>query len=371
MFLQSLHLKNFRTFEKIETTFYPGINLITGENGAGKTTLLEAIYYLALTKSFREHQDKFSVTSGKSFFDVEGYFKREKNIFSLRLFYSGEDGKRAFYNKNKVNQFSEIIGMIPVVILSLDDMDILYGYSSVRRKWLDILLSQLDMHYLKDLKHYKKTLAHKNKLLSRYDIGYAEVDNWNIQLATYGASIIKKRNTLIEDFNKKIAEIYIKISGKKENIAISYRPCHDPVSEKKEDLASQLYDKLKNSFENEKVKGVTYIGPHRDEILFLKDDKPIKKFGSVGENKTFLISLKILEKIKIKQMKDISPFLLLDDIFGELDNNRVHNFFDLVENDSQTFITTTNYHRMSEMLALNFHHYNIANGEIRYEKALC
>ena len=136
-------------------------------------------------------------------------------------------------------------------------------------------------------------------------------------------------------------------------------------------MSAEIYAMLKENFENEKDKGTTFIGPHRDEILFMKDNLPIKKYGSVGENKTFLIALKILEQLKIKEQKEVSPFLLLDDIFGELDNKRVHNFFDLVDNDSQTFITTTNFHRMSEMLSLNFHHYHINDGEILYEKTLC
>ncbi len=372
MFLQSLRLKNFRAFEKIETHFHPGINLITGENGSGKTTLLEAIYYLALTKSFREHQDRFSIGETQNFFDVEGDFKKEKNSFSLRLFYSREEGKKAFYNNNKVNQFSEIIGIIPVVILSLDDMEILYGYSSARRRWLDIFLSQLNFQYLNYLKNYKRTLSQKNKLLSGRNISYDEVESWNIQLAQYGAQLIKIRAALIKEFNAKIKNIYVKISGKKERVAIDYQTVQkisDIDDEKK--IADEIYLRLKENFDNEKERGLTFIGPHRDEILFMKDNLPIKKYGSVGENKTFLIALKILEQLKIKEKKEISPFLLLDDIFGELDNKRVHNFFDLVENDSQTFITTTNFHRMSEVLSLNFHHYHINDGEIIYEKALC
>ncbi len=372
MFLQSLRLKNFRAFEKIETTFHPGINLITGENGSGKTTLLEAIYYLALTKSFREHQDRFSIGTTQNYFDVQGHFKKEKHSFSLRLFYSQEEGKKAFYNNNKVNQFSEIIGMIPVVILSLDDMDILYGYSSARRKWLDIFLSQLNFQYLNYLKNYKRTLSQKNKLLSVKNVNYDEVESWNIQLAEYGAQLIKLRAGLIEAFNKKIKKIYVNISGKEEQVSIEYhtvKKISDCADTKK--MSAEIHDMLRENFENEKDRGLTFIGPHRDDILFMKDNLPIKKYGSVGENKTFLIALKILEQLKIKEKKEVSPFLLLDDIFGELDNKRVHNFFDLVENDSQTFITTTNFHRMSEMLSLNFHHYNINDGEILYEKTLC
>ncbi|RMH65353.1 MAG: DNA replication/repair protein RecF [Calditrichaeota bacterium] len=286
------------------------------------------------------------------------------------MFYSRSEGKKAFFNDNKVKQFSEVVGQMPVVVLSLDDMEIMYGYSNERRKWLDILISLIDPLYLSALKKYKRTLIQKNKQLANDFPDKEEISAWNIQLAAYGAEIIKKRVDIANEINRELAEVYQNISGDHKQVEIKYLCKTETNLYDAEKIREALLIGYEKDFFNEKIRKLTLTGPHKDDVLFYKDNYPIKKFGSVGENKTFLIALKILEQRLIKRKTGKTPLLLLDDIFGELDNERVHNFLGLVENDGQTFITTTNFQRMNTIIEMDFHHFNVTEKGIAYAPTL-
>lgn len=353
MFLKEISLKNVRIFDELKTEFNPKINIIHGSNGQGKTSILEAIYYLSLTKSFRINKDSVVLKNNSKFFEIKGSFFDEKNVSTkCRIFFSNEEGKHAFINTGKVNQFSELVGMFPVILLSLDDLELTYGVPSARRKFLDILLSQLYPGYLHNLRNYKKCVQQKNRLLNSDDpVNKKDVDIWNEQIIKYGSSIINHRILFIHYANQNINEVYKKISDKQEEIDIIYNSTivnlkQNPEPEQTESL---FRNSINEYFNNELKRRTSLIGPHKDDLDFLKDGFLFKSHGSQGENKSFLMALKTIESDYTRQITNKRPLFLLDDLFGELDNSRVENLIHLINEDGQTFITTTDLEKFKHI----------------------
>ncbi|MCB9057660.1 MAG: DNA replication/repair protein RecF [Calditrichae bacterium] len=350
-----MSIENFRIFDLLKLQFHPEINIIYGLNGQGKTTILEAIYYLSLTKSFRAKNDTISLKNESEFFNIFGEFEdQERREQSTRIYFSKNEGKHAFFNKTKVKLFSEIIGNLPVILLSLDDIELTSGFPTSRRKFLDVLLSQLYPGYLQSLQRYKKCILQKNKLLnSDADKNlYENLSVWNNQIVEYGTLIILHRLKFVEFLNKNICTVYNKISGKTENISIKYNAHLYSLNfmMDKAGIENGLKECLFNYRDTEIKRQTSMIGPHRDDLDFLKDEYSFKTHASQGENKSFLLSLKILESNYIKEISDKKPLVLLDDIFGELDNSRIENLLTLIRNQGQTFITTTHNNKFDQIV---------------------
>lgn len=357
MVLKELSLKNVRVFEDVKIDFNSHLNIIHGLNGQGKTSLLEAIYYLSLTKSFRVNQDETVLKHDSEYFEIKGsYINTEANKFIVRIFYSNSEGKHAFINSNKVKQFSEVVGKNPVILLSLDDLEITYGVPAARRKFLDILLSQLYPTYLHCLRNYKKSVSQKNKLLSNnIAADKNELDIWNQQLVTYGSQIIFYRLKFLEFANNTIEASYLSISGKSEKIAIRYISTLNEISYtgEIEEIKTVFLENLKNSTSTEIRRKVSLVGPHKDDLGFYKDGYPFKTHGSQGENKSLLLALKINESLYIQEIIGSKPLFLLDDIFGELDNERINNLMGIIKKEGQTFITTTEINKFKQSVPSN------------------
>lgn len=353
MFLKAINVKNIRVFENLEIEFNNDLNIIYGLNGQGKTSLLEAIHYLSLTKSFRVNKDSIVMRSESDFFDVSGNFlDQNDSITKLRIYFSGNEGKHAFINSNKVKLFSELVGMFPLVLLSLDDLELTYGVPAYRRKFLDVLLSQLYPGYLHNLRNYKQSVSQKNKLLSaEKNIDKEELDVWNKQLVSYGSEVLQQRVKFIEFSNKHISSKYVDISNKNERIQIKYNSTVPGIcAESSIDEVKKLFSEILNvSHMNEIRRKVSLFGPHKDDLGFLINDFPFKSHGSQGENKSFLLALKMVEGDYIKQVSNKRPLCLFDDIFGELDNKRIENLIGLIKNQGQTFITTTEINKFKNL----------------------
>ena len=355
MVLKNLRIKNFRVFDNLEINLHPEINIIFGLNGQGKTSVLEAIYYLSITKSFRAKNDNIVLKNNKEFFEVTGKFEDNK-IFKheSRIYYSKNEGKHAFINKTKVKLFSEIIGIVPLILLSLEDIELTSGVPASRRKFLDVTLSQLYPGYLLNLQRYKKCIMQKNKLLSSEEKKniLKELEVWNKQLSVYGAKIVFLRLQFVDFLNKNIGQVYNKISGKKEKIKIEYltaiKESNTEISEK--DIELQLKEEYKKNSDSEIKRQTSIIGPHRDDIQFLKNDYLFRSHGSQGENKSFLLALKFLEGEYILNISGKKPLVLLDDIFGELDEHRIENLLRIVTSQGQSFITTTHNKRFDNII---------------------
>jgi len=371
MHVENLSLLNFRNISKAQVSFHDKINIIYGENGQGKTSVLEAIYLLAIPKSFRSNSDKVLLQHEQDYFDIKGAFQRKsEEDLEIRLYFSPSEGKHVFYNGNKLSRFSEIIGTVPVILLSLEDLELSYGMPATRRRFLDILLSQISPVYLQALQAYKKSLQHRNRLLSLISDNKESVQSlfpWNQQLVKYGLKLTELRYNLVEYLNKRINEYYTKISQKDEQVLIRYRSTLDRYFGNVEDAnREEIYsDILTKKVDDDLKRSSTSIGPHRDDLSFKINGYHLKSYGSQGENKTFLISLKLAERDYLKEMSGKGPILLMDDIFGEHDNYRISYLLDYLSEEGQTFITTTIKGKFESKSQNEFNYLKVDGGMIQ------
>jgi len=346
MYLQNLTLKNFRVFSDIDIAFKDGVNIISGPNGQGKTSILESIYYLALTRSFRSANDKNVMKYENEYFNINGkIIIDDKKNFNVMLSFSNKEKKQLYLNRKKIDKFSSFIGKIPCVLLTLNDLKLTMGFPANRRSFMDVLLSQISPVYLQNLKSYKKIVQHRNKFLSENldKIDQNQLEAWNEQLIEYGSQIVRDRIKFVFFMNTNINEYYRKFSYLKESLDVDY------ISSFNVDLESDTLESIKNKFQDKlkKVKSIeidkrtSIVGPHRDDMEFLKDNKSFKEYGSQGENKTLIIVLKILEWLYFTDQKEKKPLMLLDDIFGELDRFRIKGMLNFLDGIGQSFITTT------------------------------
>lgn len=347
MYLQKLSLVNFKNIESQTFDFQQKINCFVGDNGVGKTNVLDAIYYLSFAKSYFNPIAGQNIRHGEGFFMVEGDYllneRTEKIVCSLK---KGQK-KTLKRNGKAYEKFSEHIGQFPLVIISPADRDLVTDGSDTRRKFVDSVISMQDKSYLQYLISYNKVLSQRNALLKYFAANRTfdalNLEVYNEQLADFGAKIYQKRTTFLEDFIPIFNEKYQIISDDKEQVNLLYN--------------SQLHDfsfpdLLKKNLEKDKILQYTSVGIHKDDLSFEIGEYPIKKFGSQGQQKSYLIALKLAQFEFIKQQSDVLPILLLDDIFDKLDENRVSQIIDLVNNDEfgQIFITDTHEKRTEDIV---------------------
>jgi len=350
MYLKQIELNHFRNISGEKIDFSRQINIIHGRNGQGKTSLLEAVFFLAITKSFRAKSEKIVLQHDKEYLQITGLFETDmKDTFSVRVYYSAAEGKHVFLNQNKIDKFSHLIGKIPVTLLSLEDLELAYGVPANRRKFIDILLSQVSPIYLQALQVYKKTLSHRNRLLSLISENKENgsiLFPWDEQLVKNGSYIIRLRQQFIQFANEKIAGYYRRISFRDEQITVKYK-INIPVESEADNIEKIFKQTLFENYDADIQRQNTLIGPHRDDLIFYKEGFPLKTYGSQGENKTLLIALKLVESEYLKEKTSENPILLMDDIFGELDNERINNLIGCVIPFGQTLITTTSREKIS------------------------
>ncbi|MGM9834652.1 MAG: DNA replication/repair protein RecF [Bacilli bacterium] len=336
MQIRQLNLVNFRNYERMNITFSPSYNLIYGNNGMGKTNLIEAIYVLALTKSFRGTVDKVLIMNNCEWTKIEGTVKQLVDT-NYQIVISSE-GKKVKINNNKVVKLSEYISKINVILFNPDDLRIIKDTPSVRRKNLNIDISELNINYLKLLNTYNKTLKQRNMYLKTMNIN-ANTDGDYLDILTdklikIGMVICNYRTKFINELNSFIEEIYKKITNE-DGLKINYISNYSSLDEK------QIKELYKKNRQRDIILGKTQIGIHHDDIVFLKNEKSLKDYGSEGQQKNAIISYKLAEIEIFKQHKKDCPILILDDLFSELDNTKINNLLSLLDNDIQTFITTT------------------------------
>ncbi|SDH88644.1 DNA replication/repair protein RecF [Winogradskyella thalassocola] len=356
MNLNTLSLVNYKNFESQVFDFDVKINCFVGANGIGKTNALDAIYHLAFGKSYFNPIAVQNINHNAEFFVVDGNFTKyertEKIIVSLKR------GQKKVIKKNgkAYEKFSEHIGFIPLVIISPADRDLIIEGSDTRRKFIDSVISQSDKSYLTELINYNKVLSQRNALLKYFAVNNTfnndTLSIYNEQLHNYGTEIFKKRDTFLKTFIPIFKARYEAISQSKETIDLQY----------KSDLFDdKLMDLLKKSINKDRAIQYTTVGTHKDDLVFLIDDFPIKKFGSQGQQKSFLIALKLAQFDFIKLQSGVSPILLLDDIFDKLDENRVAQIINLVDDEhfGQIFISDTHAERTEDVIKQTHQSYKI------------
>ncbi len=346
MVLKDLEIENFRIFPYLSISFSDGINIISGMNGQGKTSILESIYYFALTKSFRTTNDNNVVSKNKSHFSIASTFLSETSSDKkIRLYYSVHEGKHLFVAKKEILKFSEHIGTIPSVVLTLDDLKLTFGGPQERRKFLDILISQISPVYLEDLKIYRRTLQQRNALLGLENRGEIkrQIAVWNEKLIHHGSRIILNRLDFVNFLNENLAKYYNLISATNDLISVKYNTSigENISAENVSVIKVRFQKRVEIVFNHECERKRTIIGPHRDDLLFFKDGRLFKDYCSQGENKTLVIAIKFLEWEYLSSERSVKPILLLDDIFGELDEIRMNGLLEFLEKIGQAFITTT------------------------------
>ncbi|HET8753568.1 MAG TPA: DNA replication/repair protein RecF [Salinimicrobium sp.] len=347
MFLKSLSLLNYKNLDSANFDFDPKINCLVGNNGVGKTNVLDSIYHLSFGKSYFNPITSQNIKHEAEFFVVEGIF--EKNEREENIVVSARRGqKKIIKRNNKVyEKLSDHIGFIPTVIISPADRDLIIEGSETRRKFMDGVISQSDNPYLNKLIDYGKILAQRNSLL-KYFAANRTFDGdtlsvYNLQLQELGNFLYERRKSFLQVFIPIFQKRYASISNESEEVGILYN------SQLENDDFSALLDE---NLQKDMILQYTGVGIHKDDLNFEINGHPVKKFGSQGQQKSFLVALKLAQFDFIKQRAKVSPILLLDDIFDKLDENRVAQIMELVATDQlgQIFISDTHADRTEKVV---------------------
>lgn len=342
MILKSLSLLNYKNFDAYSVKFDAKINCFVGPNGVGKTNVLDAIYHLSFGKSYFNPIASQNIKHDEDFFVVDGVYK--KNDRDEKIIVSLKRGQKKIIKRNgkSYERFSEHIGFLPLVIISPSDRDLIIEGSDTRRKFIDGVISQSDKNYLECLLNYSKILSQRNALLKYFSLNNNfnkdTLDVYNQQLNEYGNNIHYKRKLFLETFIPIFKSRYKSISNDNENVDLSY---NSQLNE------SPLLELFKSNINKDRMLQYTSVGTHKDDLDFSIKGFPVKKFASQGQQKSFLIALKLAQFDFIKRQSGVTPILLLDDIFDKLDEHRVSQIIKLVddENFGQLFISDTHADR--------------------------
>src|ERR1700733_4834177 len=356
MYLQQLSVINFKNYAEARLELSPGVNAFTGNNGAGKTNLLDAIHYLSLCKSYFNPIDSQQIKQGADFFIITGNFNKNGNNEAVAC-----SVKR---NKKDYQRLADHIGLFPLVMVSPYDISIIIEGSEERRKFIDNVMSQTDNSYLDELISYNKVLINRNALLKqiadtgRYDPTLMEV--YDVQLIASGNKLFEKRKAFMESFTEIFNKHYSYLSDDAEQVELSYES---------QLLTDDFASLLKRNIERDRILERTSAGIHKDDLLFTIHGMPMKKFGSQGQQKSFLISLKLAQYSFLYQQNGFKPILLLDDIFDKLDDLRITKLMQMISNHDfgQVFITDTNVSRVKNIfgeIGVDIKLFKVKGGEI-------
>lgn len=347
MYVKQLSLVNFKNISGADLSLGKKFNCFVGNNGSGKTTVLDAVHYLSMCKSFLNSIDSQNIKRDQPFMVVSGTFEREGEEDLVYCALKREGKKQFKKNKKEYKRLIDHVGHFPSVVIAPTDADIINGGSDLRRKFLDSVISQYDREYLENLVAYNKALQQRNALLKYFrenrTFQQESLDVWDVQLSERGQIIHAKRRAFLDDFIQAFKDYYRSISGTVEEIGLDYES----------QLSSEdMLDLLKKNLEKDRASTYSTVGIHKDDLVLKINDFPLKKFGSQGQQKSALVSLKLAQFKVMFEKTGITPLLLLDDIFDKLDDERVGQMLGLVGGESfgQIFITDTHPERVAELL---------------------
>ena len=358
MFLKRISLLNYKNFSDVTFEFDAKINCFVGKNGIGKTKILDAIYHLANGKSYFNPLAVQNIKHEEEFFVIDGEF--EKKDRTEQILCSLKKGQKKILKRNgKIyEKFSDHIGFIPLVIISPADRDLIVEGSETRRKFIDNVISQLDRSYLQQLIQYQKIISQRNALLKYFALNHVfDMDTlsiYNEQLSHLGQAIFEKRKSFLANFIPIFNQYHQDITNAAETVQLVYQ--------------SDLFEKdtltlLEHNITKDRALQYTSVGVHKDDLSFEIDSHPIKKFGSQGQQKSFLIALKLAQFDFVKKQSGEKPILLFDDIFDKLDEFRVSKIIEMVNNDEfgQLFISDTHPERTENIVKTTHQSYKIFN----------
>ena len=364
MHLKKLSLLNFKNYREAGIDFDEGVNAFVGGNGEGKTNLLDAIHYLSLCKSYFNAIDGQNIKQHEDFFILQGVFDLDGIDENISCGLKRGQKKTFKRNQKEYNRLSEHIGLLPVVMISPTDTNLITDGSEERRKFPDSIISQFDRNFLEDLISYSRALMQRNTYLKRaaqsrsFDLDALEI--WNEQLTNSGVRIHASRQRFIKDLIPIFRYYYNFIAGEKESVDIRYESHLNDG-----DFKSLLAE----STDRDRILQYTSVGPHKDDLVFIINGFPVKRYASQGQQKSFLIALKLAHFNFVSKQKGIKPILLLDDIFDKLDDERVGKLMELVSRDNfgQIFITDTHPERLLsifENIGVAIRSFPVKEGEV-------
>lgn len=338
MWLKNINLLNFKNYSDAALSFSKTVNAFVGDNGAGKTNLLDAIHYLCLCKSYFNPIDSQQIKSNEDLFFIQGEFDRKDKNEKIACGLKKNQKKQFKRNKKEYDKLAHHIGLFPLVMISPYDVNLVMDGSEERRKFIDNVISQTDSNYLDELITYNRHLLNRNALLKqvavtrKFDVALLEI--LNEQLVLSGNRIFEKRKEFLSNFIPMFNKHYSFLTEDAETVSLTY------LSQLSEQPFSMLLD---HSLEKDRMLERTTVGIHKDELLFAIGEMQLKKFGSQGQQKSFLIALKLAQYSYLQQFKGFKPLLLLDDIFDKLDDKRVRKLMEMVSHHDfgQIFITDT------------------------------
>ena len=353
MWIKDIKLNNFRNYNYQEIKLHENINVFYGENAQGKTNIIESIFLSSIGKSFRTNNEKELIKFGEDKAISEICFQKSDRAGNIKI--EINDKKNIYLNGIKLKKVSELLGNINIVIFTPDDINILKGGPQNRRKFLDIMISQLRPNYMHILSLYNKTLEQRNNYLKQIKIEKKDenlLDIWDEKLIDYGIKIYEYRKEFLEKIKNKIKNIHQGITNGKENIEIEY--ISDAITRQ------NFINELKSRRKLDIIKGYTTKGIHRDDFIIYINKKEVGTFGSQGQNRTAMLSLKLSELQVIYDDIGEYPILLLDDFMSELDSKRRESFLNNIK-DIQVIITCTEKLRLEN---LKYFSYNVIDGDI-------
>lgn len=345
MILKRISILNYKNLEQVELTFSPKLNCFLGQNGMGKTNLLDAVYFLSFCKSAGNPIDSQNIRHDADFFVIQGFYAAADE--TLEEVYCGmkrRQKKQFKRNKKEYTRLSDHIGFLPLVMVSPADTELIAGGSDGRRRFMDVVISQYDKEYLDALIRYNKALVQRNTLLkSEQPVEDELFVVWEEMMAKAGEVVYRKREAFVNEFIPIFQSFYSFISQDREQVGLSYRSHARDTS---------LLGVLRESRERDRIMGFSLKGIHKDDLEMLLGDFPIKREGSQGQNKTYLVALKLAQFDFLHRAGNTVPLLLLDDIFDKLDASRVEQIVKLVAGDrfGQIFITDTNREHLDNIL---------------------
>lgn len=358
MQILNLNLVNFRNYDKLKLNFSPNKNIIIGNNGMGKTNIVEAIYVLALTKSFRGQSDSVMIKFDKDILKVEADIKASF-IDNYKIIIS-KDEKRVKINNNRIKRLSDYVSKINVVLFSVDDLKLIKDTPSTRRKLINIELSQINNDYLYLVNSYNKLIKQRNSYLKTLMLNsYASRSYLEIitdKVIDIGLKIYEMRKSFINDINLLLKEIYVNLAHS-DKLQLKYQSDFDLGKDK-------IKEKYKYYEEKDINFGKTHFGIHHDDFVFYRDKQNMKDYASEGEQKNAVIAFKLAELEYFQQQSKESPILILDDLFSELDREKINNILGYISKDVQTFITTTELSKVKRTIVRDSKVFYVDEGRV-------
>ena len=339
--LEKIVISDFRNIQLQELEFSPNINCISGNNGEGKTNLLDAIYYLSMTKSAFASSDKFNFRHGTEEFSIAGNYRMENGLssrFALKMTSKGE--KKVRRDDKPYPKVSSHVGVLPIVMVSPSDISMVSESGEERRRFVNAVLSQMDREYMSSMQQYNRLLMQRNRMLKDMDVDRSLMEVIDMKMSALAEPVYQARKRFVDELNPIVAEYYKAVSGGSEQVDIEYE------SELSKAGLDQI---LSASFDKDRMLKYTSSGIQRDDFAFRMNGHPIRRYGSQGQQKSFLVSLKFAQYEIMKRNYGFAPMLLLDDVFDKLDMGRISNLLQMVASNDfgQIFITDSNKVRMA------------------------